>query len=46
MCACVRVIVYKAVKVTQSGWIPLYPGVTLASERRAAYSRFYLSKKT
>lgn len=41
VCVCVRVEM--VVKVTQPGWIPLYPGVTLASESGSAC--FGLSKK-
>lgn len=33
------------VKVTPPGWIPLYPGVTLASESRSARERFNLSER-
>ena len=41
---CVCVWVEMVVKVTQPGWIPLYPGVTLASESCLACSRSDLSK--
>lgn len=39
---CARV--WMVVKVTQPGWIPLYPGVTLASESHSARRRLDLSR--